>query len=212
MESRSRLLTEGQNLAVVALDAKTGRKLWEKPCGSSPGESAASWFGESTIFWFCYKDEILTMTRCPWRGQYEIYALHAADGRPMWSQRHQPLSYNHRAHRRKTVIVGETLLQEPVAYDLRTGAEKWKMEGRINCGNLSASACYLFGATGSTACTTSAPWPGRDRLFRRRAYPWTRPGCNVNMIAAGGLLLTPEASAGCSCCYPVQTSMGFVSK
>jgi hypothetical protein len=31
------------------------------------------------------------------------------------------------------------------------------------------------------------------------------------MIPAGGLLLIPEASSGCSCKhFPVQTSLGFV--
>ena len=38
----------------------------------------------------------------------------------------------------------------------------------------------------------------------------TRPGCWINMIPAGGLLLIPESSAGCTCDYPIQTSMTFM--
>ncbi len=37
----------------------------------------------------------------------------------------------------------------------------------------------------------------------------TRPGCWINMIPAGGLLLIPEGSAGCTCEYPIQTSMAL---
>jgi len=38
----------------------------------------------------------------------------------------------------------------------------------------------------------------------------TRPGCWINMIPAGGLLLIPEASSGCTCNFAVQTSMAFL--
>lgn len=38
----------------------------------------------------------------------------------------------------------------------------------------------------------------------------SRSGCLINMIPAGRLLLMPEASSGCSCAFPVQTSMAFV--
>jgi len=38
-----------------------------------------------------------------------------------------------------------------------------------------------------------------------------RPGCWINIIPAGGLVLVPEASSGCSCNFPVQTSFAFVA-
>ena len=38
----------------------------------------------------------------------------------------------------------------------------------------------------------------------------TRPGCWLNTIAAGGLILIPESSSGCTCAYPLQTSIAFV--
>jgi hypothetical protein len=39
----------------------------------------------------------------------------------------------------------------------------------------------------------------------------TRPGCFINVIPAGGLIMIPEASSGCVCGYPMQTSMAFGS-
>jgi len=37
----------------------------------------------------------------------------------------------------------------------------------------------------------------------------TRPGCWINVLPAGGLLLAPEASSGCSCNFSVQTSLAL---
>ena len=36
-----------------------------------------------------------------------------------------------------------------------------------------------------------------------------RPGCWINLLPAGGLLLAPEASSGCSCNFSVQTSLAL---
>jgi hypothetical protein len=40
----------------------------------------------------------------------------------------------------------------------------------------------------------------------------TRPGCWINIIPAGGLVLIPESSSGCTCGFPLQTSLAFVPK
>jgi len=40
-------------------------------------------------------------------------------------------------------------------------------------------------------------------------YPIVRSSCWINMIPAGGLLLIPEASSGCTCAYPLQTSFAY---
>jgi hypothetical protein len=38
----------------------------------------------------------------------------------------------------------------------------------------------------------------------------TRPGCWINIIPAGGLVLIPEASSGCTCGFALQTSIAYV--
>ena len=40
----------------------------------------------------------------------------------------------------------------------------------------------------------------------------TRPGCWINMIPAGGLLLIPEFSSGCTCSHAIQTSLALVPR
>jgi len=37
----------------------------------------------------------------------------------------------------------------------------------------------------------------------------SRPGCWINIIPAGGMVLIPEASSGCTCSFPLQTSIAY---
>ncbi|MDZ7620453.1 MAG: hypothetical protein U1E05_25910 [Patescibacteria group bacterium] len=50
-----------------------------------------------------------------------------------------------------------------------------------------------------------ANWP----TARRRSTKSAGRGCFINIISAGGLVLIPEASLGCSCAYPVQMSIAY---
>jgi hypothetical protein len=43
-----------------------------------------------------------------------------------------------------------------------------------------------------------------------RNFQGARPGCFINIIAAGGLVLMPEASSGCGCPYNFQTTIALM--
>jgi hypothetical protein len=47
---------------------------------------------------------------------------------------------------------------------------------------------------------------------KRSQFMGIRSGCWLSMIPAGGLLLAPETSAGCSCTHSIQTSIGYIPK
>ena len=52
-------------------------------------------------------------------------------------------------------------------------------------------------------------------LRARKAQPITRvsrPGCWINILPVGGMVLIPEASSGCTCPYPIQTSLGLAPR
>jgi hypothetical protein len=40
----------------------------------------------------------------------------------------------------------------------------------------------------------------------------TRSGCWINIIPAGGLILIPEFSAGCTCGHAIQTSLALLPR
>ena len=102
--------------------------------------------------------------------------------------------------------VGKTVYVEPYAYDLASGQQlqHWNLHrGGHGCGAISASASTCFFRAGNPAlCNLST---GRIQKVTRVS----RPGCWINMIPASGLLLIPEASSGCVCDFPIQTSLAF---
>jgi hypothetical protein len=84
--------------------------------------------------------------------------------------------------------------------------ETWKFDRRGHgCGGVSASAQCLFWRGGNPWMYDLGPGGGAMRL-----NTVSRPGCWINMIPAGGLLLLPEASSGCTCGFSLQTSLAYI--
>jgi hypothetical protein len=74
----------------------------------------------------------------------------------------------------------------------------------LGCGALSASQHSAFYRAGT------ASYANLDESANRDLTGVTRPGCWLNMLPAGGLVLAPESSAGCTCAqYSVQTSLAL---
>ena len=77
----------------------------------------------------------------------------------------------------------------------------------------SAATGYLFGRLGVHRMFGVAVLAGsRKGQAVESLTSVTRPGCWINIITAGGGVLTPEAGSGCSCGYPIRATMAFVSK
>jgi len=142
---------------------------------------------------------------------YFFRGIEADSGRIVWHRSHNS-GYkpggSHGEQNRHPTIVGDTVYTYPLAYKLHTGEplEGWKFSRHGHgCGNISASATNLFWRGGN-------PWrwdlaPGGEAS---KVNSVNRPGCWINIIPAGGMLLIPEASSGCTCAYPLQTSIAYV--
>ena len=198
----------------VALDVRSGRKLWERPidftgcCGDAMGSA--------------YRDDVLLFFGCV--GNHDAYrfrenqlafrrivAVAAVTGDILWSR---PLNY-----RTRPVIMGDNIIIEPRACDLHTGAIQtrtdpvtgqpvtWEfLRPGHTCAITSASAGTLFYRSSSTAMYDVT----RDAGVA--LFGGIRPGCWINMIPAGGLVLVPEASVGCTCSFPLRCSFALVNK
>jgi hypothetical protein len=143
---------------------------------------------------------------------YDIHVLDARTGEKRWSQtQHQADKINgdHGEQERHPVVVNGTLYCEPVAYELATGKRAewkwpWTAKNRRGCGTLSASAsCFFFRNDTMSSFDLQA---GQSRPLTAE----TRPGCWINLLPVGGLVLAPEASSGCSCNFAVQTSLALI--
>jgi hypothetical protein len=114
----------------------------------------------------------------------------------------------------KFVIMGDTILIEPRACDLHTGAIKTRLHPLTG-----QESTWEFVRPGHCCSITSA---APNMFFLRGYFLWyydmlkdqgmlpfggIRPGCWINTIPANGLVLFPEASAGCTCSYPVRSTV-----
>ncbi len=199
---------------VVALDAASGKKLWERPvdftgcCGDAMG---SAYQRDVLLFFGCvgnhdawrFQEDLLTYRR--------IVALSASTGEILWSR---PVNY-----RTRPVVIGDKIIIEPRACDLRTG----KIQTRIDP-ITGKQVPWEFLRPGHTCAITSA---APNALFYRSScvafydlvqdagvalFGGIRPGCWINMIPANGLVLVPEASVGCTCSYPLRGSFALINK
>ena len=199
---------------VVALDAATGEQLWKHPvdltgCG---GDAMGAAYSSGLLLFFGNHGN-----HDAWRSQQgglkwrRITAMSADKGRMVWSR---ALNY-----RTRPVIVGNKIILEPQACDLRTGdiltrdhpitgaQVPWEfLRPGHTCGITAASAKGLFYRS---ACTAFYDLEQDNGVTIFGAY---RPGCAISVIPAGGLLLSQEAAAGCTCSYPVRCSLAMIRK
>lgn len=142
---------------------------------------------------------------------YDIMVLDAHDGSPVWNTTQRQgttISGDHGEQDHRPVIIADRLYCEPFGYQLHTGEPltdfQWNTSHRRGCGNLSASTSAFFFRQNVTSMFD---------LRTNQTAPVTqitRPGCWINILPAGGLLMIPEASSGCTCNYPIQTSITFL--
>lgn len=204
------LFGKGSNL--VALDLKTGKTLWRR-------DAKCAALQHNVYLCAAQGKVIIVGSRNSGTGKkkdtvfYDIHVFDAKSGEPKWSQSQDSklaIGGDHGEQDQHPVIVGDKLYCEPFAYNLHTGARlefKWPWAGRkrSGCGNISASASTFFFRDGTVGSYDLASEKAKSVTSE------TRPGCWINLIPAGGLLLAPEASSGCSCnAFSVQTSLALI--
>jgi outer membrane protein assembly factor BamB len=200
----------------VAIDSNNGKVLWKESVDVTDCSEIGIGGGKLTMM---YQDGVLILGGANANGHYwsqfvkgefkrrRLVALSADDGYKIWSK---DANYRHRP-----IIIGGRVLAEPWAFDLKTGDQftrqhpltgkdvPWSiMRTGHHCGMLtgSESGMLLFrsGATGFYDMNTDEG---------TRHFAGHRLGCWINAIAANGLVLIPEASAGCVCQFSIASTI-----
>ena len=204
---------------VVALDAATGDKRWEKPVEITGASGGNYWCSLGAI----YHDDVLVLFGVFLDGHYwtqflagqfesrRVVALSGQDGGLLWDKQ---IGY-----RVRPVVIGDTLHAEPWAYDLRNGQQRTRVHpvtGREepwqfarpghHCGCPAAAPHALFFRS------LTLGWYDLDNDFGTQHFGAQRPGCWINFIPANGLLMVPEASSGCLCPFPNMCTVVFKSR
>ncbi|MBN2377132.1 MAG: PQQ-binding-like beta-propeller repeat protein [Sedimentisphaerales bacterium] len=198
----------------VSLDAATGEALWQKPleftgCG---GDKMGSAYKDGVLLFFGqfsnHDTGFFLKNELTWR---RITALDGSSGEVVWSR---PLNYL-----RRPLIVGDTVIIEPRACELKTGKIKtrphpitsqpvpWEFLRPGHCCAISSASAHTLFYRSYWAAIYDLTDDKGISLFGA-----IRPGCWLNMISANGLMLMPEASSGCTCSFPIRCSMALVPK
>jgi len=193
---------------LVALDMKTGRKLWETSEDLRTYGRAGTTLVDSTeMLALACKDDILVLAEI--FGGRGLYALSADDGRLLWKNTGR---FNNWQNRRP-LVVGGGVYTDYDGFDLKTGKtimrkspitdkpEPWQYERSGGCGGSTASACDLFFRSSSISYFDLHNDHGITNLSG------IRPGCWMNIVPAAGLALVPEQTQGCVCAFPIKASV-----
>jgi outer membrane protein assembly factor BamB len=203
--------------AAVALDARTGEKRWSAPVDVTDCSDIGTGGGKLTVI---YKDDVLVFCGANANGHYwkqflqgefsrrRLVALSAANGYKLWAK---DANYRHRP-----IIVGDRVIAEPWTFDLKSGEQilrahpltgekvPWSIiRPGHHCGMISAAASMLFFRSGYTGFYDLESDSGT------RHFAGHRLGCWINAIPADGIVLIPEASAGCVCLFSISSTIAL---
>ena len=199
----------------VAINARTGKTVWSRPIDVTDCSKIGIGGGELTLM---YQNNVLILCGANANGHYwrqfikgdfkqrRLLALKAGSGDKLWSR---DANYRHRP-----IIIEDQIIAEPWSFDLYTGVQKTRphpLTGRSvpwsiirpghHCGMLTGCPSMLLFRSKSTAFYDLKSDSGT------RHFAGHRLGCWINAIPANGLVMIPEASAGCVCLFSIASTI-----
>ena len=184
-----------ENQFLVALDARTGSKLWEQPLDTADG---------IVVFYLlAAADKVFIASSAA--GKYTLYAYSAGDGKSLWQATHDWPNDNHGGHMQHPVIVADRIYLEPCGYETGTGKLVTKDMGRhAGCATYAATLnALIYRGEGARVAMWDIENGGVTSWYN------LRPSCWLSTVPANGMVLSPEGGGGCSCGNWLETSIGF---
>lgn len=168
---------------LLALDAATGQVIWQSADDI-----------DGTLLALSVKHDVLLMGyqptafRLPSEKGGQLTGFQAATGKRLWDKK--------ATYTTRPLINDHTVYAQGGAWDLKTGEDRpFSFKRSYGCGQLAGSEhlmVFRSATLGYFDLTSSA---GIEN------YGGIRPGCWINAIPAGGIVLVPDASSGCQCSY-----------
>ena len=176
---------------LVALDAANGEIAWK---------ATDDVYG--TLLALSVEHGVLLMAYQPTRFRLaselggRLAAFRASDGKRLWDVEAKYAS--------RPVLSGRTIYAQPGAWDLLTGKPTgFQFRRSYGCGILCGSKHLLLYRSATLGYTDFADNRGNEN------YGGIRPGCWINAIPAGGLVLMPDATDRCTCSYLIKSSVAL---
>lgn len=200
----------------VALELKSGAQLWANPVDVTDCSDIGIGGGKLTLM---YHNDTLILGGANANGHFweqfvsgsfsrrRLVALSADQGYQKWAK-----DANYKG---RPIVVGDKVLAEPWSFNLQTGDQltrehpttgqkvPWSlMRTGHHCGILTGceSGLLMF-RSGDTAFYDLEADSGTNHFSGHRL------GCWINAIPANGLVMIPEASAGCVCQFSIASTI-----
>ncbi len=188
---RGRPVAEHPTGVLVALNAADGSVAWR---------ATDDIYG--TVLALSEEHGVLVMAYQPTRFKLaselggRMAAFRAADGKRLWDIR--------AAYASRLVLNGRTIYAQPGAWDLLTGKPTgFAFSRSYGCGTISGSRHLLLFRSATLGYVDLTHGNATEN------YGGVRPGCWINAIPAGGLVLMPDATDRCTCSYLIKTSIAL---
>ncbi|HUE72917.1 MAG TPA: PQQ-binding-like beta-propeller repeat protein [Pirellulaceae bacterium] len=199
----------------VALDAKTGEENWRRAIDVTNCTNVSAGGGNLALM---YKDGHLLICGANANGHYwrqflagdfsqrRLVVLDARHGEKLWSR---DANYMNRP-----TIVKDVVIAEPWAFELHSG-EPRKRENPLtgqpsdwqfsrpghHCGVVTTTPNMMFFRSGFIGYYDLYADSGTKHFAGQRL------GCWINAIPSNGLVVIPEASAGCVCLFSITSTV-----
>ena len=181
-------------VTLYALDAQTGEVVWE---------TDENVYG--TMLIVSLEHDVLLMTNQFTRFKLKseeggkITGYRASDGKWLWESPTERWALSSRP-----VLIGDTVYNEPCAWNILTGKRlDFLLERSYACGIMAGSKNMLVYRSATLGYTDLTNPNGTIN------YGGVRPGCWINAIPAGGIVVMPDASARCTCSYLIRASIAL---
>ena len=199
----------------VALDRRTGEKIWEQPVNVTDTTNVSAGGGSLTLM---YADGHVVLCGANANGHYwkqflagefdrrKLIVLDADNGKELWSKNANYMN--------RPAVIGDEIYAEPWAFKLHSGEPKTRLHPLTgeesqwrfsrpghHCGVITATPNMMFFRSG---------FIGYYDLYEdsgTRHFAGQRLGCWVNAIPGNGLVMIPEASAGCVCQFSIASTV-----
>jgi outer membrane protein assembly factor BamB len=195
--------TEGASEYLVKVDEKTGEVLWRR-----------QWdMASRHVMHLSYAKGIVLASGCTTQSGnywYHLRAFAAGDGSLAWERDLDSTFANsdtdHGKQDKHPVIVAGTVHLKQGNFDLATGEPRGLSFNTTNCADCSASMSHIFTRNNGVATVINLEEGGDGSPL----CSTMRPGCYISIIPAGGIVMLPAFSAGCTCGHSIQTTIAWL--
>jgi outer membrane protein assembly factor BamB len=179
---------------LLALDAATGKAAWQ-----AAGDAFGTMLAYSQTHDALLMGYQSTRFKLPSEVGGRLAVFRGKTGEPLWEKQAKYVT--------RPLINDRKIYAQGGSWDLLTGEEQpFVFERSYGCGQLAGSRHMLLFRSATLGYLDLSRGSGVEN------FGGIRPGCWINALPVGGLVLVPDASAGCQCSYQNRSWMALTGE